>query len=214
VNSEIKIIFLFRKGVIVVKKREEQGGTGKVELQVSLDAYKALVLAYPELSSVKQLLENTRQGVIILTGSRTVDVTLALFTSMLKGDMVTAWRDAYDLVDINELLQDARLISLPAMWEAPIATVIMGGKVITAGLRRVYIILSSDNIQGFIVFGQPSVGLLANDREGGTLFFGFKGVNDKGSKEVILEKAQYSNKDVVVDTWGVMPSWDKLIATL
>jgi hypothetical protein len=214
VNSEIKIIFLFRKGVTVVKKKEEQGGAGKVELQVSLDAYKDLVLAYPDLSKVKQVLENTRQGVIILTGSRTVDVTLALFTSMLKGDTVTAWRDAYDLVDINELLQDARLISLPAMWEAPIATVIMSGKVVTAGLRRVYIILSSDNVTGFIVFGQPSVGLLVNDREGGMLFFGFKGVNDKGSKEIILEKAQYSNKDVVVDSWGVMPSWNRLIATL
>jgi hypothetical protein len=214
VNSEIKIILCLAGWATVVKKREEQGGAGKVELQVSLDAYKDLVLAYPDLSKVKQLLESTRQGVIILTGSRTVDVTLALFTSMLKNDVVTAWRDAYDLVDIKELLQDARLISLPAMWEAPIATVIMSGKVITAGLRRVYIILTSDNVTGFIVFGQPSVGLLANDREGGTLFFGFKGVNEKGSKEMILEKAQYSNKDVVVDTWGVMPTWDRLIATL
>jgi hypothetical protein len=214
VNSEIKIIFLFHKGATVVKKREEQGGAGKVELQVSLDAYKDLVLAYPDLSKIKQLLESTRQGVVILTGTRTVDVTLALFTSMLKGEVVTAWRDAYDLVDINELLQDARLISLPAMWEAPIATVIMSGKVITAGLRRVYIILSSDNTQGFIVFGQPSIGLIVLDRENDALFFGFKGVNDKGSKEVILEKAQYSNKDVVVDSWGVMPSWDRLIATL
>ena len=196
---------------MVVKKAQE---TREVKLEVKLDQFKDLLLAYPELSGVKQVLENTRQGVIILTGARTVDVTLALFTSMLKGDTVTAWRDAYDLVDINELLQDARLIALPAMWEAPIATVIMSGKVITAGLRRVYIILSSDNVTGFIAFGQPSVGLLANDREGGTLFFGFKGVNDKGNREVILEKAQYSNKDVVVDTWGVMPSWDRLIATL
>ncbi len=126
---------------MVVKKAQE---TREVKLEVKLDQFKDLLLAYPELSRVKQLLENTRQGVIILTGTRTVDVTLALFTSMLKGDTVTAWRDAYDLVDINELLQDARLISLPAMWESPIATVIMGGKVITAGLRRVYIILSSE----------------------------------------------------------------------
>jgi hypothetical protein len=198
----------------VVKRKEEQGGAGKVELQVSLDAYKDLVLAYPDLSKVKQLLENTRQGVIILTGSRTVDVTLALFTSMLKNDVVTAWRDAYDLVDINELLQDARLISLPAMWELPVATVIMSGKVITAGLRRVYIVLSSDGVTGFIVFGQPSIGLIVLDRENDALFFGFKGVNDKGSKEIILEKAHYANKDVAIDSWGVMPTWDKLIATL
>ena len=198
----------------MVKRKEEQGGAGKVELQVSLDAYKDLVLAYPDLSKVKQLLENTRQGVIILTGSRTVDVTLALFTSMLKNDVVTAWRDAYDLVDINELLQDARLISLPAMWELPVATVIMSGKVITAGLRRVYIVLSSDGVTGFIVFGQPSIGLIVLDRENDALFFGFKGVNDKGSKEIILEKAHYANKDVAIDSWGVMPTWDKLIATL
>jgi hypothetical protein len=198
----------------VVKRKEEQGEAGKVELQVSLDTYKDLVLAYPDLSKVKQVLENTRQGVIMLSGSRTVDVTLALFTSMLKNDVVTAWRDAYDLVDINELLQDARLISLPAMWEAPIATVVMSGTVMTAGLRRVYIILSSENIQGFIVFGQPSLGLLVLDRENNTLFFGFKGINDKGNKELILEKAHYSNKDVAIDSWGIMPAWDRLIATL
>ncbi len=195
----------------MVKKTQE---TREVKLEVKLDQFKDLLLAYPELSRVKQLLENTRQGVIILTGTRTVDVTLALFTSMLKGDTVTAWRDAYDLVDINELLQDARLISLPAMWESPIATVIMGGKVITAGLRRVYIILSSDNIQGFIVFGQPSVGLLVNDRESNALFLGFNGINDKGSKEIILEKAHYANKDVVIDSWGIMPNWKQIIATL
>ena len=195
----------------MVKKTRE---TREVKLEVRLDQFKDLLLAYPDLSKVKQVLENTRQGVIILTGSRTVDVTLALFTSMLKGDTVTAWRDAYDLVDINELLQDARLISLPAMWEAPIATVIMSGKVITAGLRRVYIILSSDNVTGFIVFGQPSMGLVVLDKVDDVLFFGFKGVNDKGSREVILEKAQYSNKDVVVDSWGVMPNWKQIIATL
>ena len=196
---------------MVVKKAQE---TREVKLEVKLDQFKDLLLAYPELSGVKQVLENTRQGVIILTGARTVDVTLALFTSMLKGEVVTAWRDAYDLVDINELLQDARLIALPAMWEAPIATVIMSGKVITAGLRRVYIILSSDNVTGFIVFGQPSIGLIVLDRENDALFFGFKGINDKGNKEVILEKAQYSNKDVAIDSWGVMPNWKQIIATL
>ena len=196
---------------MVVKKAQE---TREVKLEVKLDQFKDLLLAYPELSKVKQVLENTRQGVIILTGARTVDVTLALFTSMLKGDTVTAWRDAYEMVDINELLQDARLISLPAMWELPVATVIMNGKVITAGLRRVYIILSSDNTQGFIVFGQPSIGLIVLDRENDALFFGFKGINDKGNKEVILEKAQYSNKDVAIDSWGVMPNWKQIIATL
>ena len=195
----------------MVKKAQE---TREVKLEVRLDQFKDLLLAYPELSSVKQVLENTRQGVIILTGSRTVDVTLALFTSMLKGDVVTNWRDAFDVVDINELLQDARLITLPAMWELPVATVIMNGRAMTAVLRRVYIVLSSDNIQGFIVFGQPSVGLVVLDREGGTLFFGFNGINDKGSKEVILEKAQYSNKDVVINSWGVMPNWKQIIATL
>jgi hypothetical protein len=198
-------------GTVVVKKAQE---TREVKLEVKLDQFKDLLLAYPELSKVKQVLENTRQGVIILTGARTVDVTLALFTSMLKGDTVTAWRDAYEMVDINELLQDARLISLPAMWELPVATVIMNGKVITAGLRRVYIILSSDNTQGFIVFGQPSIGLIVLDRENDALFFGFKGINDKGNKEVILEKAQYSNKDVAIDSWGVMPNWKQIIATL
>ncbi len=194
----------------MVKKTQE---TREVKLDVKLDQFKDLVLAYPELSKVKQLLESTRQGVIMLTGNRTVDVTLALFTSMLKNDVVTAWRDAYDMVDINELLQDARLITLPAMWESPVATVIMNGKAMAAGLRRLYIVLSSDNIQGFIVFGQPSVGLLVNDRENNVLFFGFKGINDKGSKEIILEKAHYANKDVVIDSWGIMPHWDKLIAT-
>jgi hypothetical protein len=195
----------------VVKKAQD---AREVKLEDKLDQFKDLVLAYPELSSVKQLLESTRQGVVILTGSRTVDVTLALFTSMLKGDMVTAWRDAYEVVDINELLQDAKLILLPAMWESPIATVVAGGKIMTVGLRRVYIVLSSDSVSGFIVFGQPSVGLLVNDRENDALFLGFNGINDKGSKEIILEKVHYANKDVVVDSWGVMPNWKQIIATL
>ncbi|MCG2893034.1 MAG: hypothetical protein L7H00_05810 [Vulcanisaeta sp.] len=195
----------------MVKKTQE---TREVKLEVKLDQFKDLLLAYPELSRVKQVLENTRQGVIILTGTRTVDVTLALFTSMLKNDVVTDWRDAYEMVDINELLQDARLIVLPAMWEMPIATVIMNGRAMAAMLRRLYIVLSSDSVTGFIVFGQPSMGLLVNDRENDALFFGFRGINEEGSEEVILEKAQYSNKDVVIDSWGVKPRWDKLIATL
>jgi hypothetical protein len=195
----------------VVKKTQE---TREVKLEVKLDQFKDLLLAYPDLSKVKQVLENTRQGVVILTGARTVDVTLALFTSMLKGEVVTDWRDAYDLVDINELLRDARLIVLPAMWEMPIATVIMNGRAMAAMLRRLYIVLSSDNIQGFMVFGQPSMGLVVLDREGDMLFFGFRGINEEGNEEVILEKAQYSNKDVVIDSWGIKPRWDKLIATL
>ncbi len=50
---------------------------------------------------------------ILISGSKTVEATLNLFTSLLKMEMITAWRDAYEVVDINELLEDAKLLSLP-----------------------------------------------------------------------------------------------------
>jgi len=72
-----------------------------------------------------------------------VEATLNLFTSLLKMEMTTAWRDAYELVDINELLEDAKLLSLPAFWEMPIASIVMGSQILPVGVRKVYIALSS-----------------------------------------------------------------------
>ncbi len=193
----------------MVKVRGKEGDVDIVTLQ-DLDKFKDLILAYPELSKVRKLLE-IKQGVILISGSRTVEATLNLFTSLLKMEMVTAWRDAYELVDINELLEDAKLLALPAMWEMPIATVIMGSQVLPVGVRKVYIALSSPDIYGIIFFCQPSLGLLVNDRANNLLFLGFRGVDAEGNNKVVMEQAKYGDKDVAIDSWGLIPVWGQLL---
>jgi hypothetical protein len=69
----------------MVKKVQE---SRRVAAHVGLEDYEGLILAYPELSRVRKLLEFVRQGVVMFSGSRTVEATLALFTSMLKMEMV------------------------------------------------------------------------------------------------------------------------------
>jgi len=193
----------------VVKVRGKDRDVDIVTLQ-DLDKFKDLILAYPELSKVRKLLE-IRQGVILISGSKTVEATLNLFTSLLKMEMTTAWRDAYELVDINELLEDAKLLSLPAFWEMPIASVVMGSQILPVGVRKVYIALSSPELYGIIFFCQPSLGLLANDRANGLLFFGFRGVDHEGNDKVILEQAKYSDKDIAIDSWGLIPLWGTML---
>jgi hypothetical protein len=209
VNSEIKNIFLFHKGVTVVKVREKDRDVDIVTLQ-DLDKFKDLILAYPELSKVRKLLE-IKQGVILISGSKTVEATLNLFTSLLRMEMTTAWRDAYEMVDVNELLEDAKLLSLPAFWEMPIASIVMGSQILPVGVRKVYIALSSPELYGIIFFCQPSIGLLVNDRANGLLFFGFRGVDAEGNDKVILEQAKYGDKDIAIDSWGLIPLWGTML---
>ena len=208
-NSEIKNIFLFHKGVTVVKVREKDRDVDIVTLQ-DLDKFKDLILAYPELSKVRKLLE-IKQGVILISGSKTVEATLNLFTSLLRMEMTTAWRDAYEMVDVNELLEDAKLLSLPAFWEMPIASIVMGSQILPVGVRKVYIALSSPELYGIIFFCQPSIGLLVNDRANGLLFFGFRGVDAEGNDKVILEQAKYGDKDIAIDSWGLIPLWGTML---
>jgi hypothetical protein len=209
VNSEIKNIFLFHKGVTVVKVNGKDREVDIITLQ-DLDKFKDLILAYPELSKVRKLLE-IKQGVILISGSKTVEATLNLFTSLLRMEMITAWRDAYEMVDVNELLEDAQLIALPAMWEMPIASVVMGSQVLPVGVRKVYIALSSPDVYGIIFFCQPSVALLVNDKANDAVFFGFRGVDHEGNDKVILEQAKYGDKDVAIDAWGLIPVWGQLL---
>jgi hypothetical protein len=192
-----------------VKVRGKDRDVDIVTLQ-DLDKFKGLVLAYPELSKVRKLLE-IKQGVILISGSKTVEATLNLFTSLLKMEMITAWRDAYELVDINELLEDAKLLSLPAFWEMPIASVVMGSQILPVGVRKVYIALSSPDVYGIIFFCQPSIGLLVNDRANATVFFGFRGVDAEGNDKVLLEQAKYGDKDIAIDAWGLIPLWGSML---
>jgi len=193
----------------VVKVNGKEREVDIITLQ-DLDKFKDLILAYPELSKVRKLLE-TRQGVILLSGTNTVEATLNLFTSLLKMEMTTAWRDAYEMVDINELLEDAQLIALPAMWEMPIASVVMGSQVLPVGVRKLYIVLSSQDVYGIVFFSQPSLGLLANDKANDAVFLGFRGVDAEGNDKVILEQAKYGDKDLVVDSWGLIPLWGTML---
>jgi hypothetical protein len=200
---------LFRKGVTVVKVNGKEREVDIITLQ-DLDKFRDLILAYPELSKVRKLLE-TRQGVILLSGTNTVEATLNLFTSVIKMESTTNWRDAYELVDVNELLEDAQLIALPAMWEMPIATVVMGSQVLPVGVRKLYIVLSSQDVYGIVFFSQPSLGLLANDKANDAVFLGFRGVDAEGNDKVILEQAKYGDKDLVVDSWGLIPLWGSML---
>jgi len=193
----------------VVKVKGKDRDVDIITLQ-DLDKFKGLVLAYPELSKVRKLLE-TKQGVILISGSKTVEATLSLFTSLLKMETITAWRDAYELVDINELLEDAKLLSLPAMWEMPIASVVMGSQILPVGVRKVYIALSSPELYGIVFFCQPSIGLLVNDRANGLLFLGFRGVDAEGNDKVLLEQAKYGDKDIAIDSWGLIPLWGSML---
>ena len=200
---------MFRKGVTVVKVNGKEREVDIITLQ-DLDKFRDLILAYPELSKVRKLLE-TRQGVILLSGTNTVEATLNLFTSVIKMESTTNWRDAYELVDVNELLEDAQLIALPAMWEMPIATVVMGSQVLPVGVRKLYIVLSSQDVYGIVFFSQPSLGLLANDKANDAVFLGFRGVDAEGNDKVILEQAKYGDKDLVVDSWGLIPLWGSML---
>jgi hypothetical protein len=183
-------------GVMVKKVQESR----RVAAHVNLEDYGGLILAYPELSRVRKLLESVRQGVVMFSGSRTVEAALALFTSMLKMEMVVNWEDAYEEVEVNELLNDARPISLPAMWEVPLGGVLVGTKIMPVGLRRAYIVLSSIEIYGIIIWGQPSIGLLAMDRESHMLYLGFHGIDEEGNDQLIMEKSSYGDKDLAIDS--------------
>jgi len=198
----------------MVRKTGDEGGVGDRVLPNDVDwnQYKDLLLVYPELVRVRRLIESVRQGLIIMRGNRTAEAALALFTSILKMDVVPGWREAFEEVSLNELLEDARLMALPAMWELPEGVAIINRVATPIRMRRIYVVVSSEEIHGLIVFGQPSIALLA--KEGGTVYFGFRGIDEDGNKRLILEKAEYGDKDLTVDFWSVRPRWTSMIMPL
>jgi hypothetical protein len=198
----------------MVKKPRDEGGVGDGVLPDKLEweRYKDLVLAYPELTRVRNLVESVRQGFALITGNRSVEAAVAWFTSILKLEVVVNWRDVYEEVDLSELLNDAKLISLPLMWEVPEGVVVANRKAMPVRFRRIYVVLSSEEARGLVVFSQPSTGLLVRDGE--YIYFGFHGVDDEGNKQVIMEKARHNDKDLAIDFWSVRPRWTSMIMPL
>jgi hypothetical protein len=194
----------------MVKKTGDEGGVvpGKLEWE----QYKSLVLAYPELTRVRELVESVRQGFVLVTGNRSVEAAVAWFTSILKLNVVIDWRNAYEEVELSELLDDAKLMSLPLMWEVPEGVVVANRKATTVRFRRIYVVFSSEEVQGLFVFSQPSASLLARDTE--YIYFGFHGVDEEGNKQVIMEKARHNDKDLTIDFWSVRPRWTSMIMPL
>jgi hypothetical protein len=158
------------------------------------------------------LVESVRQGFALITGNRSVEAAVAWFTSILKLEVVVNWRGAYEEVDLSELLNDAKLISLPLMWEVPEGVVVANRKATPVRFRRIYVVLSSEEARGLVVFSQPSTGLLVRDIE--YIYFGFHGIDEEGNKQVIMEKARHNDKDLTIDFWSVRPRWTSMIMPL
>jgi hypothetical protein len=198
----------------MVKKQGNEGGAGDGVLPDKLEweRYKDLVLAYPELTRVRNLVESVRQGFVLVTGNRSVEAAVAWFTSILKLNVVIDWRNAYEEVELSELLDDAKLISLPLMWEVPEGVVVANRKATPVRFRRIYVVLSSEEARGLVVFSQPSTGLLVRDTE--YIYFGFHGIDEEGNKQVIMEKARHNDKDLTIDFWSVRPRWTSMIMPL
>ncbi len=50
-----------------------------------------------------------------------------------------------------------------------------------------------------------------NDRANGLLFLGFRGVDHEGNDKILLEQAKYNDKDIAIDSWGLIPLWGSML---
>ena len=189
----------------MVKKPRDAGGVGDGVLPSDVDwaKFKDLLREHPEVLKIKGLVESTRQGLLIISGRERVDAAAALFTSLLKLEPITNWRGLYEEVSLDELINDARVLSLPVLWETPEGAVIIGHTMLPIRLRRLFLVLSSPDLYGLVVFSQATLGLLV--KEGGTLYFGYRGVDTEGNRALIMEKSRFDKDGLVVDFMGVRP---------
>jgi hypothetical protein len=189
----------------MVKKPGDAGRVGDRELQAGLDlsGLKDFANAYPELGEIKELVEATRQGLVVVSSNAKAEATAALFTSLLKMELIPKWREAYEEVSIEELLEDARLVSIPMLWEVPEGITVMGHSLIPVRLRRLFLVIASGDLQGLVVFSQPSLALLIKEK--GTLYLGYRGSDTDNNKVEIMERAGYDGDIVRLDFWNVRP---------
>jgi hypothetical protein len=190
---------------IMIKKPGDEGGVGDGVLPSDVDwaRFKDLLREHPEVLKIKGLVESTRQGLLIISGRERVDAAAALFTSLLKLEPVSNWRGEYEVVSLEELLEDAEVLALPMLWEMPEAIAIIGHTMLPVRPRRLFLVLSSPGMHGIIVFSQPTLGMLV--REGDTLYLGYRGVDMEGNRVLIMEKSRCDEDSLVVDFMSVKP---------
>jgi hypothetical protein len=187
----------------MVKRSRDAGVGDKLLADVNWEKLKDFLTAHPETLEIKELVESTRQGLLIISGRERVEAAAALFTSLLKLEPITNWRGPYEEVSLDELINDAKVLSLPVLWETPEGAVIIGHTMLPIRLRRLFLVLSSPDLYGLVVFSQATLGLLV--KEGGTLYFGYRGVDTEGNRALIMEKSRFDKDGLVVDFMGVRP---------
>jgi len=189
----------------MVKRDRDAGRVGDRELQAGLDlsGLKDFANAHPELSKIKELVESTRQGLVVVSSNAKAEATAALFTSLLKLEPTLKWREVYEEVSIEELLEDARLVGIPLLWELPEGITVMGHSIVPVKLRRLFIVLASPEMHGLIIFSQPSLALLVKEKD--AVYLGYRGNDTDNNKVEIMERAGYDGDVVRLDFWNVRP---------
>jgi hypothetical protein len=191
----------------MVKKGRDEGGAGTgnnaLPNEVDWGKYNNLLREHPEALDIKELVESTRQGLVLISNYSRAEAAVALFTSLLRFNPVVDWRKEYEEVSMEELIHDAEVLALPFLWEMPEGVVVMGHSLMPVKLRRLFLVLSSPDLHGLIVFSQPTLGLLV--REGSVVYLGYKGVDPEGNRALIMEKAGHDKDNLRVDFTGVKP---------
>ena len=195
----------------MVKKPGGAGRVGDGVLPSGVDwvKYNSFLREHPEALDVKELVESTRQGLLIISSHSRAEAAVALFTSLLKLEPTTNWREAYEEVSIEELLEDARLVGIPLLWELPEGITVMGHAIVPVKLRRLFIVLASPEMHGLIIFSQPSLALLV--REKNAVYLGYRGNDTDNNKVEIMERAGYDGDIVRLNVWNVRPKMNVMM---
>ena len=194
----------------MVKRGGGEGGVGdKLVTDVDWVKFKDLLREHPEVLDVKDLVESTRQGLVLISSSAKAEAAVALFTSLLKLEPTTNWREAYEEVSIEELLEDARLVGIPTLWEVPEGITVMGHSLIPVRLRRLFLVIASEELRGLVVFSQPSLALLIKEK--GTLYLGYRGSDTDNNRVEIMERARFDGDVVRLDFWDVRPKMNVMM---
>jgi len=192
----------------MVKKPGDAGVGDRLVADVDWEKLKYFLTAHPEALEIKELVESTRQGLLIISGREKAEASAVLFTSLLKLEPITNWRGYYEDVTLDELINDAKVLSLPVLWETPEGAVIIGHTMLPVRLRRLFLVLSSPDLYGLVVFSQATLGLIL--KEGGTAYFGYRGVDTEGNRVLIMEKSRCDKGSLTIDFLGVRPKGDFL----
>jgi len=189
----------------MVKRDRDAGRVGDRVLPSEVDwsKYNSFLREHPEALSIKEVIETTRQGLVVVSSQSKAEATVALFTSLLRLEVIPRWREAYEEVSIEELVHDAEALALPLLWEMPEGVVLTSHTLVPVKLRRLFLLLSSPYLHGIIVFSQPTLSLLV--KEENTVYLGYRGVDAEGNKALVMEKSRLDKDSFVVDFTGVRP---------